>query len=177
MNLNDLIIFYLGQHGITNPPANSYVVVLNAASGVQSIETWNASALGAEPSIATLDALAPQVTIQQSAQSDYAINIGAGIAITSTGTPALNATYGLDDTTLSQIQALANDCAVGFGFPNGQSTFQYPDQSGTPRTFNNTNMVNLYKAMRSTVFNMQTTLAARLQGNDTAWPSQSSTIP
>ena len=177
MNLNDLIVFYLSQNGILNPPANSYVVIVDAQSGDQSIESWDTATLGPQPSKATLDALAPQVQIQQSAQSDYAANIANGIAVTSTGTPALDATYGLDDTTLTQIQALANDCAVGFGFPNGQSTFDYPDQTGTPHTFDNTTMVNLYKAMRQTVYAMQVTLAARMQGNDSPWPSQAVTIP
>ena len=177
MNLNDLVIFYLAQNGVPNPPVGSYVVITDASSGDQSIETWDTGALGTQPSQTTLVALAPQVTIQQSAQSDYGVNIAAGIAITSTGTPALDATYGLDDTTLTQIQALANDCAVGFGFPNGQSTFDYPDQTGTPHTFDSTTMVNMYKAMRQTVYAMQVTLAARMQGNDSPWPSQAVTIP
>lgn len=175
-SLNSLIVFWLSQNGVPNPPANSYVVVADGQTGIQSVASWNTQQLGAEPSTQTLNALAPQVAIQQSAQADYATHIAQGIAITSTGTPALNATYGLDDTTLNQIQALANDCAVGFGFPNGQSTFAYPDQSGTPHTFASADMVNIYKAMRSVVYQTQTTLASRLQGNNTPWPTQSAVI-
>ena len=176
-SLNDLILFYLAQNNVPNPPAGSYVVAINGQTGDQTIASWDTGALGAEPSLNTLNALAPQVAIQQAAQSDYGTHIGQGIAVTSTGTPALNATYGLDDTTVTQIQALANDCAVGFGFPNGQSTFAYPDQSGTPHTFDTTTIVNLYKAMRTTIYAMQVSLAGRLQGNDVPWPSQSATIP
>lgn len=174
--LNDLVVAWLTNHGFSPIPPDSYLIENNGTTGVAAITSWNTGVLGAEPSDADLQNLIPQVTIQQWAQSDYAGKIAQGIAVTSTGTPALNATYALDPVTLSQIQALATDCAAGFGFPGGAGTFAYPDLTGTPHTFDSTSIVNLYKAMRGLIYSMQITLAARLQGTDTAWPSASVTI-
>lgn len=173
--LNELVLAYLAAQNVTPAPGD-YVIEDKFNGEGPFIASWNVVNLGTQPSSGTLNGLIPQVTIQQSAQSDYTTNLGNGIAITSTATPALNATYGLDPTTLSQIQALANDCAVGFGFPGGAGSFAYPDQTGTPHTFASADMVNLYKAMRNLIYAMQTTLAARLQGNNAGWPSQSATI-
>src|ERR1700719_3859135 len=46
----------------------------------------------------------------------------AGIAITSTGNRALNATYPIDPVTLTQIRAVAQDSAAGLGLPGGLTT-------------------------------------------------------
>lgn len=174
--LNDLVLAWLAQHGVAPIPANSYAIERDGQTGLDAITAWDAVALGAQPSGNDLQALAAGVVIQQAAQGDYDANIGKGIAVTSIGTPALDATYALDPDTLLQIQGLAHDCAGGFGFPGGVTTFQYPDATGTPRDFLAVDMVNIYKAMRNLIFSMQQTLAARLQGNDTAWPTQTATI-
>ena len=61
--------------------------------------------------------------------------LGAGLAITSTATPALNATYALDQASQDQLYQIAS-YAQNFGvFPNGQSTMAYNDISGVPHTF------------------------------------------
>lgn len=175
--MNDLVLFWLVQHGVQNPPPNSYSITSDGQTGVQSIASWNVSLLGVQPTLDQLNALQPQVTIQLSAYSDYAANLANGIAITSTGAPSLSATYAIDDASqaqLFQIVSYANTLGV---FPNGQSSFPYPDITGTPHTFTTTQISNLLKGMSPIIFNMQTTLAARLQGNDAAWPGQSATIP
>lgn len=103
--------------------------------------------------------------------------LAAGLAVTSTGTPALSATYALDQVTLDQIRALASDAAVGFGFPGGVSTFDYPDATGTPRTFTPIAIANLYKALRNYVALLNTTAAILAQGGEAEWPEAAATIP
>lgn len=103
--------------------------------------------------------------------------LAAGLAVTSTGTPAISATYALDPVTLDQIRALAGDAKMGLGFPGGASTFDYPDATGTPRTFNATSIVNLYKALRDYVAALNTTAAILMQGGQAAWPAATTTIP
>lgn len=175
VRLNDLVLAYLASQSIV-PLPNSFVIVNDGSGSPDRIGSWDADTLGAQPPMGTLNVFAPTLEIQQSAQTDYVGKIAQGIAITSTGTPALNATYALDQNTLTQIQALASDCTLGYGFPGGAGTFDYPDLTGTPHTFASADMVNLYKAMRSVIYLLQVTLAARLQGNDVSWPPLSATI-
>jgi hypothetical protein len=102
--------------------------------------------------------------------------LAAGIAVVSTGTPALNSTYALDQITLDQIRALATDAKAGLGFPGGESTFAYPDKDGVPRTFDATSMVDLYKALRDYVFGLNSTAAVKAAGGNAEWPEASATI-
>src|SRR5882672_6490328 len=53
--------------------------------------------------------------------------LGLGLAVASTGTSQINATYALDDVTLSQVGSVARDAASGLGLPGGQASFSYPD--------------------------------------------------
>jgi hypothetical protein len=105
-----------------------------------------------------------------------AAKLAAGLAVTSTGTPSLSATYALDTTTLDQIRALATDAKAGLGFPGGETAFAYPDASGTPRTFDATSIVNLYKALRDYVFALKTTAATLDAGGPAEWPLATATI-
>lgn len=100
-----------------------------------------------------------------------------GLQIISTSTPAINSTYGLDDTTLNQISALARDAAIpALGFPGGASTFDYPDIHGAPHTFNADNMIDLYKALRDYTSSFRTAIAARIMGFNIPLPTQPVTI-
>jgi hypothetical protein len=105
-----------------------------------------------------------------------ATKFAAGIAITSTGTPALNATYALDQTTLDQIGAVARDVAGGLGLPGGGASFSYPDIAGVPRSFTAANVQALYRAMRDLVFALDTQAAIANAGGVPAWPAQTATI-
>jgi hypothetical protein len=102
--------------------------------------------------------------------------IASGIAITSTGTPTISATYALDDLTMNQIGPVARDFAAGFGLPGGASTFTYPDATGRPRTFTGPQMVALYKAMRDLLFMLNTQAAMMAHGATPSWPTQTATI-
>lgn len=110
------------------------------------------------------------------AQGTYNAAILAGLGVTSTGTPALNATYALDQTTLDQIGSVARDAAAGLGLPGGGGTFIYPDASGTPHSFSSANVQDLYKAMRDYMFELNTTLATIQAGGQANWPEASVTI-
>lgn len=105
----------------------------------------------------------------------FAAKVAAGITITSTGTPALNATFALDDITLTEIGSVARD-SFNMGLPGGLATFIYPDINGTPRTFTAAQIQGCYKAMRDLMLNLNTAYATLAQGGTPTWPSQSATI-
>jgi hypothetical protein len=148
-----------GVASVPNDPANL---------DHQSVLSWIAEG--------NVPAAAPGPDSAQQARDAYATKLGAGIAITSTGTPALNATYALDQVTLDEVGALARDCAAGLGFPQGASTFAYPDIAGTPRTFTPPEMQALYRAMRDMVFLLNEAMATMAAGGSPSWPVQTAVI-
>ena len=77
-------------------------------------------------------------TIAQLAQTAYAVAIAAGVVIVSTGTPALNGTYAIDQASLSRITAEQVYIATTGTFTNGQTTRAWLDASGTPHVFPST---------------------------------------
>jgi hypothetical protein len=119
----------------------------------------------------------PPLSLEQQAASELATRTGAGIAITSTGTPALNATYALDSLTMDQVGSVARDFASGLGLPNNASTFAYPDLTGTLHNFTGTAFVALYKAQRDLIFALNQQSAIMAHGGPPSWPTQTATIP
>jgi hypothetical protein len=53
-----------------------------------------------------------------------------GVAITSSGTPALDGTYGCDPKSQANLTTLLAGYAVRGAFPGGGTTFAYPDIAG-----------------------------------------------
>lgn len=159
-----------------NIPDSVYVQRQNGGiTGWSSLPQLGDQSFDSDPTASSDAAFQGWLDLQALPQT-YALKIANGISITSSGTPDLNATYALDALTLTQIQGLATNCASGIGFPGGVSTFAFPDINGTPRTFTATSIVNLYKAMISLVFQMQTTLATLQAAQDASWPPQTATI-
>lgn len=76
-----------------------------------------------------LDA-APAVTATQTDAEKAAALIAGGLAITSTSTPALDATYPTDAATQAKAGALEVRIAAGLGFPGGGSTMPWKDAAG-----------------------------------------------
>jgi hypothetical protein len=112
------------------------------------------------------------------AQASVALTarIAAGIAITSTGTPALNATYALDEVSAGQIYQIglyANQFAV---FPSGAVTQAYPDINGLPHTFTVAQFVAFLRAVAPLVSAINTQAQVMAHGGTPAWPSQSAVI-
>lgn len=113
----------------------------------------------------------------QEAQATFGTAIAAGLAITSTGTSALNATYALDATSQGQLYQIAVFGQTYGVFPNGSSTINYPDITGTQHTFTTTQASNLLKAVAVYVYSLNTALATIQAGGSTSWPTASATIP
>lgn len=121
----------------------------------------------------------PEVTAFLAVQQmplTLAAKLANGIAITSTGTPGIDATYALDATTLNQIGSVARDAAGGLGLPGSGATFAYPDITGAPKTFTAATIQDLYKAMRDCVFALNETADTLAQGGTASWPGQTATI-
>jgi hypothetical protein len=64
-----------------------------------------------------------------------AVLMAAGLAIVSTGTPALNATYAIDDAMRVSINANVSYIQTYSAFPAGVATKDWPDIDGTIHTF------------------------------------------
>lgn len=110
------------------------------------------------------------------APATVAAKLLTGVTLTSTGTPALNAVYALDPVSYSEIFQIGT-YANSFGvFPNGASTFEYPDASSEPHTFAVTAFVNLLKAVAPLVAAIQTQGAILAAGGSPTWPAQTATI-
>lgn len=94
----------------------------------------------------------------------------SGVAVTSTSTPAINATY--DVTSLSKLALISANIANGKGLPGGGSTFLYPDISGTTfHTFSATNIVNLAYALQSYVYAWEQMIVTRVGGGTASAPT------
>lgn len=107
------------------------------------VGTWvNVSSISPPPqqgwTYATPSAFAapsvPSPTLSQAAQAA----LTAGLAIASTGTPALDATYALDPATYTRIIAVSVYIIKNDTFPNSASTFAWPDATGALHTFPST---------------------------------------
>ena len=82
----------------------------------------------------------PQCWYKNAAQVAAAAALAAGLALTSTGTPALNGTYALSPTSLTQIAEVREDLLANGGtFSEGGASFVWADSAGSTHTFNPTN--------------------------------------
>ncbi len=114
--------------------------------------------------------------LPQQAVVALATRVAAGIALTSTGTPALNATYALDSVSTGQIFQIglyANQFGV---FPSGDATQPYPDAGGTSHSFTVTAFIAFLKVVAPLVSALTTQAGVMAQGGSPVWPSQSATI-
>lgn len=119
---------------------------------------------------------AAPLSLETQAQNALSAAIAAGILITCTSNGALNATYGLDSVTMSQVGSVAQDFAAGLGLPGNLSTFTYPAMNSSPMTFTGAQLVGLYKAQRNLIFALTTQSAIMAQGGSAVWPAQAATI-
>ncbi|WDD94657.1 hypothetical protein Bsp3421_004791 [Burkholderia sp. FERM BP-3421] len=103
-----------------------------------------------------------------SAQSMFS----AGIAISSTSTPALNGTYACDQLSQMDIIAIETSINAGKGFPGGATTFNYPDVSGVMHAFSEANFTNFAAAVRNYVYALKSVIA----GVSTTLPSSTAEI-
>ena len=154
-----------------------------------SFRAWNNPALlepgevyfDHEPTSADLTAAFPgcaAAQAAQAAQAAYNAAIGAGCQIASTGTPALNAVYPLDDSVLITMNGEQAYIAVKGIFTNGQISRAWLDVSGAPHIFSSTAAFTAFaEAIAQYIDALQTALAVVLAGGTWAVPVQPVTIP
>lgn len=121
--------------------------------------------------VAPVPPSAAEVAAQALIQSAQAA-LAAGLAIVSTGTPALNGTYTVDQLSQSDIIAIETSLNAGKGFPGGATTFNYPDAAGAFHGFSEANFTNFAAAVRDYVYGLKSVIA----GASTTLPATSATI-
>jgi hypothetical protein len=151
-------------------------VVVTQVDGVYAFASADGTPLSAPATLQPYDPPTGPTPAEQ-AQSLLAQKIAAGIAVTSTGSPGLSATFALDPTTMDQIGSVARDSASGLGLPGGGSTFMYPDLTATRHSLTGPQIIGLYKAQRDLLLALNTQAAIMAQGGSPVWPAQSAEIP
>jgi hypothetical protein len=100
----------------------------------------------------------------------------AGVSVTSTGTPALNATYALDPGSQAQITSISTGVAAGKGLPGGGGTFNWPTTAGALVAFTSVNFLNFATAVEGFIYNFNQALITLTAGGVATLPSTSLTI-
>lgn len=95
------------------------------------------------------------------------INLGNGMQLESTGTPALNGTYPLDPASQSRITSVAASIAAGRGLPGGGSTFIYQGHAFTADQF-----LDFAEAAENYVYNLNEALAQMVLARTGSLPEQ-----
>jgi hypothetical protein len=108
---------------------------------------------------------------------ELATRIAAGITLTSTGNPGLNATYALDAVSTAQIYQIGLFASQFGVFPSGGTTQPYPDATGAPHSFSIDQFVAFLRAVAPLVSALTTQAAIMAHGGPPAWPTQAATIP
>jgi len=113
-------------------------------------------------------------TIPPGAAAGNAIN--AGIILTSTGTPALNGTYAVNQAAQANINAISTYILVNGNFPGGGSTLPWYDTSGVAHTFPSTAAFQDFASAVAT-FVAAVAIYANSNGESGSLPSNALTIP
>lgn len=111
----------------------------------------------------------PEPTLPQQA----AALLGTGLAITSTATPALNATYPATPAVQQQVIAEVTSILLNGTFADGTSTIEWPDVTGVGHAFT----VAQFKALASAIAAFVSGCVKCLNGQSTTLPSATATIP
>lgn len=98
----------------------------------------------------------------------YILSIGA--TVSSTGTPAINAIYGMDPTSFSRLNTITSMLSNGKALPSGTTTFSYPDVTGNLHTFTATNIINLASALQAWRYQWETAVATLVTGGSATLP-------
>ena len=70
--------------------------------------------------------------------------LNTGIAITSTGTPAINGIYALTSNTLLMVTGAVSYCQLKGQFPGNSSTLTFFDAAGAPHVFSSVTEFELF---------------------------------
>lgn len=96
--------------------------------------------------------------------------LSLGVAVTSTGTPSLNATYALDSASFSKLNTITSLLSNGKPLPGGGTTFSYPDITGNLHTFTSTNILNLAAALQNWRYSWETGVSTLISGGSVTLP-------
>ena len=147
-------------------PENGCAVIL--AIGVGAGWTYNADGTFTPP---------PEpAPVPPTAQEQAAAAMSAGLIITSTGTPELNGTYGLDSNSQQNVIGTVTAILLTGNFPNGQSTMPWIDQNQQPHMWPSTAEFKIFATAFST-FVSNVALYAASNGASGSIPSNEVTIP
>lgn len=150
--------------GVTQftPPAGISLVIAGAGA-----------AIGGTYLNSTFSAPTPQAPTpaQQAAAA-----IAAGVIVTSTATPSLNGTYGLDPTSQNNVGNTVISIMLNGTFPNGSSTMLWVDQSGVSHIWPSVTEFKAFATAYSSYVSAVDLYAAS-NGASGALPSNSVTIP
>lgn len=103
--------------------------------------------------------------------------VAGGLAIASTGTPSLNATYATDGAAQLNITAENVSILVNGTFTNGQVTKAWLDMNGGAHTFSTSQFKTFATAVGSFVDQAISAIATLSQGQNATCPAASMTIP
>jgi hypothetical protein len=111
----------------------------------------------------------PEPTLAQQA----AALLARGLAVTSTATPALNATYPTTPTAQQQVIAEITSILLNGAFADGASTIEWPDVTGGGHAFD----VVQFKALATAIAAFVSGCVKCINGQSTTLPSATATIP
>ena len=104
--------------------------------------------------------------------------LAAGLAITSTGTPSLNATYATDNEARDEIASIELYIAEYGTFFGGATSIAYPDITGAMHTFSSVGAFAPFaKAIADYVAAVIETTNVNANGGNLSLPAASATIP
>ena len=165
-----VLAFYDTSVSAASLPATSSTLALYTLTANEAQERF-AGAWGVNVSAPALTAITltmPAPTLTQQA----AAAINAGVAITSTGTPALSATYACNEAAQARLNRVSVYLQVNGAFPNGATTIQWVDATGTPHTFTEAQ----FKTLAVAIADYVSALDDVILGLSSAMPSSAVTI-
>jgi hypothetical protein len=145
---------------------NAYIPADPANKDYQAYLAWGAAGNTADP----------VAVVQPTADQVLNTHLANGLVLTSTGTPALNGTYALDETSAGQIYQIGLYASQIGTFPSGGTTQAYPDITGVPHTFTIAEFVAFLQAVAVLISAMNNQAAIMAHGGTPVWPAQTATI-
>lgn len=116
-------------------------------------------------------------TAAQVAQTAFNNAVSAGVTINSTGSPAIDGTYALDQVSLGRITSEQVYISVTGKFTNGQTTRAWFDIAGAPHTFPSTTEFTAFaEAVAQYEDALITALAVGLAGGAWVAPAMPATL-
>jgi hypothetical protein len=152
-------------------------VVATETAGVWSFATAEGAPIATAPTtLQPYTIPAPTVPLAQQAATLLAAALAAGLELTSTGTPTLNATYAMDPVSTAQIFQIGLYASQFGDFPSGGATQPYPDVTGAQHVFSVAQFIAFLKVVAPLVSALETQAGIMAQGGTPVWSSQAATI-